>query len=171
MRPAPCQAASVPDSLGVGSLVQVDAQCTMPSHPLPPFATEPEVSERIRLTISVTPEVHAAFQRLAAAGGRSVGRSMGDWLGDTLDAVEFMAEKLEQARQAPRLVAQEMHAYALGLADETSKVLEGLRGRGGASGPAQPARSSHPRAGVSPPVSNTGGKGQPQRRTRGGKPL
>ena len=92
-------------------------------HPLP--TTEP-----VRLTITVTPEVHAAFRRLADASGMSMGKAMGEWLGDTLEAVEFMAEKMEQARAAPRLVMQEMHAYALGLADKTKQVLEQVKKRG-----------------------------------------
>ena len=65
-----------------------------------------------------------------------VGRAMGEWLGDTIEAAQLMAEKLEQARAAPRLVMQEMHAYALGLADETGalldKVRKGAEGAGGA---------------------------------------
>jgi hypothetical protein len=52
---------------------------------------------------------------------------MGEWLGDTLDAVQFTASKVEEARAQPRLVMQEMHAYAMGLADETKAVLTGLR--------------------------------------------
>ena len=86
-------------------------------------------TEPVRLTITVTPEVHAAFRRLADASGMSMGKAMGEWLGDTLEAVEFMAEKMEQARAAPRLVMQEMHAYALGLADETKQVLDKVKKR------------------------------------------
>lgn len=85
--------------------------------------------ESIRLSITITPEVHAAFRRLADASGMSMGRAMGEWLGDTLEAVEFMADKMEQARAAPRIVMQEMHAYALGLADETKQVLEQVKKR------------------------------------------
>lgn len=55
---------------------------------------------------------------------------MGEWLTDTLEAAEFMAEKVEQARAAPKLVMQEMHAYALGLADETGDLLERIRKKG-----------------------------------------
>ena len=51
-------------------------------------------------------------------------------MGDTLDAVDFTASKVEQARIAPRLVMQELHAYSLGLADEMGAVLSGLRAKG-----------------------------------------
>lgn len=92
-------------------------------------STPSPTTEPVRLTITVTPEVHAAFRRLADASGMSMGKAMGEWLGDTLEAVEFMAEKMEQARAAPRLVMQEMHAYALGLADETKQVLANVKER------------------------------------------
>lgn len=92
-------------------------------------STPSPTSEPIRLSITVTPEVHSAFRRLADASGMSMGKAMGEWLGDTLEAIEFMAEKMEQARAAPRLVMQEMHAYALGLADETQQVLQQVKKR------------------------------------------
>lgn len=81
----------------------------------------------IRLTITVTPEVHAAFERLATASGISMSRCMGEWLGDTLDAVEYTAQLVERARAAPKLVMREVHAYALGLADETGSILQTMR--------------------------------------------
>jgi hypothetical protein len=124
----------------------------------------PPTSERIRLTISVTPEVHAAFARLAKAGNESIGRTMGDWLADTVEAADFMAGKMEEAREAPKKVMREMHAYALGLVDETSAVLDGMRGAAGSR-----KRSAAPVAPFSPPPSNTGGK-VPQTRAKGSKP-
>jgi len=81
----------------------------------------------VRLTITVTPEVHAAFERLATASGISMSRCMGEWLGDTLDAVEYTAQLVERARAAPKLVMREVHAYALGLADETGSILQTMR--------------------------------------------
>jgi len=108
----------------------------MASTPSP--AQEPE---RIRLTITVTPKVHAAFSRLASASGMSLGRAMGEWLEDTLDAVEYTAGLVEKARAAPKMVMREVHSYAMGLADETGALLKKLRGEGAASGPA-PARGA-----------------------------
>ena len=115
-------------------------------------STPSPTTEPVRLSITVTPEVHAAFRRLADASGMSMGKAMGEWLGDTLEAVEFMAEKMEQARAAPRLVMQEMHAYALGLADETKQVLEQVRKRGQRGEPASGV-APFPHA---PPSCNTG---------------
>ena len=109
----------------------------------------------VRLTISVAPEVHAGFERLAAASGMSMSRCMGEWLADTLEAVEYTASMVEKARAAPKMVMREVHAYALGLADETGAVLasvsaKGLRERTRALA----AVAAEPL----PPSSNTGGK-------------
>lgn len=131
--------------------------------------------DRVRLTISVTPEVHAAFVRYAKAGGVSLSRAMGDWLADTLDAVEYTASLMEKARAAPKAVMRELHAYALGLADETGVLLEKVRAKGaaaaGATAPAGGVAAGEP---LTPPVSNTGGKvprkggSGPGRERRGG---
>jgi hypothetical protein len=127
-------------------------------HSLPPFADQDQATEvqTVRVTVPVRQDVLDTFQRLAKAGSMSTGRAMGEWLADTIEAAEFMAKKLEQARAAPRIVAREMHAYALGLADETGAVLERVRAGGrtatGASGEARaPGRAARPN-----PPSNTG---------------
>ena len=140
-------------------------------------STPSPTTEPVRLTITVTPEVHAAFRRLADASGMSMGKAMGEWLGDTLEAVEFMAEKMEQARAAPRLVMQEMHAYALGLADETKQILANVKERervgrasaarartGGPHAPAAPTAPTPPR-----PVIRGGKSHQGKVGPRGGK--
>ena len=137
-------------------------------------STPSPTTEPVRLTITVTPEVHAAFRRLDDASGMSMGKAMGEWLGDTLEAVEFMAEKMEQARAAPRLVMQEMHAYALGLADETKQVLDKVKKRErDARGSAGAARSSAPPAPADPasprPVIRGGKSHQGKVGLRGGK--
>ena len=81
----------------------------------------------IRVTVPVTPEVQAAFQRLASVSGMSTGRAMGDWLADTMEGALTMADMLEKARRAPKQAVSEMHAYALGLADMTSELMQNLR--------------------------------------------
>lgn len=145
-------------------------------------STPTPTSKNVRLTISVTPEVHATFQRLAKASGMSISRAMGEWLGDTVEAAEFMADKVEQARAAPGLVMREMHAYALGLADETTKLIDDVKQRGiqhrantRATVIAAGRRATEPQASASarrhptPPSSNTGGKGQARTISKGGK--
>lgn len=100
----------------------------------------------------------------------STGRAIAEWLADTVEAAQFMALKVEQARAAPRIVMQELHAYALGMADETGALLDKVRekGREGAGG--MPKAHAGARTAQSPPSCNTGGKLLNQgKRTRGGK--
>lgn len=51
-------------------------------------------TKEVRLTIPVSVEVHEAFTRIAKATKMPVGRAMGEWLGDTIEAAQLMAEKL-----------------------------------------------------------------------------
>lgn len=104
----------------------------------------------IRVTVPVTPEVQAAFQRLAAASGMSTGKAMGEWLEDTLEGVLTMADMLEKARRAPKQAVSEMHAYALGLADMTSDLMDNLRRRSGGGKAGGDATAQAERAGASP---------------------
>lgn len=133
----------------------------------------PSTQKPVRLTISVSPDVHAAFERLSAASGQSMSKCMGEWLADTLDAVECTASMVEKARQAPKLAMREIHAYALGLADEVGSVLSNMRKDGttvgqayekvknggqDAGGEMPKARATGGRAAAIPPSCNTGGK-------------
>lgn len=110
------------------------------------MAYTPSSPDNVRLTITVTPEVHAAFKRLAEASGMSISRAMGDWLGDTLEAAETMTTMVEKARAAPRLALQEIQAYALGLSDETGELIRRVRAKGEAERRAEPAGPSAPRS-------------------------
>ena len=60
-------------------------------------------------------------------------KAIGEWLLDTIEAAEYTALKMEEARAAPRQVMHEMHAYALGLVDETNAVMDKLREDGRAA--------------------------------------
>lgn len=144
--------------------------------PFPP-STAMSKEKNIRLTISVTPEVHAGFERLAAASGTSMSKCMGEWLSDTLDAVEYTASMVEKARLAPKMVMREVHAYALGLVDETGAVLnamrsgqpvtdipstaEKVRAARAAAASDEPKGGGCRRRAGSPPPCNTGGKVPP----------
>jgi hypothetical protein len=130
----------------------------------------PHAPERIRLTITVTPEVHETFTRMAAAGSMSLSRAMGDWLADTVEAAAHMATLMERARSAPREVTREMHAYALGLADETGAVMEELRVKSAARATAGAVAYGAARvAAFAPPSGNTGGKVPSEKRKEGGR--
>lgn len=103
-------------------------------------STKPEI---IRVTVPITPEVKAVFERLSMVSGVSVGKAMGGWLSDTASAAESMTQIMEQARQQPRMVADRLHGYALGLSEVTADLLDHIKAR---------------ENGLTPPVSNTGGK-------------
>lgn len=83
--------------------------------------------ERFRTMISLDPEVHQIFVRMAAASRLSVSRCMGDWLGDTVDAAQFITLKMEEARATPLKVMREMQAYASGLEEATQETLDNMR--------------------------------------------
>src|SRR5690606_29055188 len=106
----------------------------------------------IRVTVPVAPEVQEVFRRLSEASGMSVGKAMGDWLSDTSEAAIAMAELMEKAREQPKLVARQLHGYALGLTDMTTELLDDLRRK---------------RVAVTPPVSNTGGKLPKNQKSKG----
>lgn len=146
-----------------------------------PHTRNPISQEKpVRVTVPVSPDVLEAFQHLAAVQGVSTGKAMGEWLADTLDGVSYMTDLLVKARQAPKLAAQELHAYAQGLTGLTADLIEELReksrasravggGEDGSSGAPhastpQAARNLRRMAGMpgagplTPPVGNTGGK-------------
>lgn len=114
-----------------------------------------------RVSVPVTDEVLQVFQRLAAASGTSTGKAMAEWLADTVEAAEFMAQTLERARAAPKVVMREMHSYALGLADETGELMRQIAKKSEADRAGGRA-SAAPHAGTVgqpiPPPCNTGGK-------------
>ncbi len=124
-------------------------------------------ADRIRLTISVTPESHEVFTRMAEAAGMSLGKCMGDWLHDTIDGAQFVAMKMEEARKAPKVVMREMQAFARGLVADVDADAEQMRKTGQVGPRYEGARG---RSGVRPPSSNTGGKVDGKTLTkRGGK--
>lgn len=113
-----------------------------------------------RVSVPVTAEVLYTFERLAAASNMSTGKAIASWLEDTIEAAEYLANKVQQARSAPKIVARELHAYALGMADETSQLMKDLqlRGRADRAAGAQAAGAPGGVGSPSPPSSNTGGK-------------
>jgi hypothetical protein len=132
------------------------------------------MADRIRLTVTVTSEVHETFTRIAKASGVSLGRTMGDWLADTLDGAQFVAVQMEKAKQAPVTVMREMQAMLNGAHGEASLVLENLRSGRAAQAAASPAAVARGDAAAvaarAAPSSNTGRKYPPRGQTGRGKP-
>ncbi len=87
----------------------------------------PSSPQRIRLTISVSPEAHAVFKRMADATGMSLGMAMGEWLDDTSEGADLLAQKLAEARQSPRLVVREMQAALTGMQDVMADLMTDLK--------------------------------------------
>lgn len=120
-----------------------------------------------RISVPVSDEVLQVFQRLAKAGNMSTGRAIAEWLADTVEAAEYMAATMERARAAPKVVMREMHAYALGLADETGELMRTLAEKGKADRAKASGTQARKRSGgvgaagqseATPPPCNTGGK-------------
>ena len=89
--------------------------------------SKPPSPKRLRLTIAVSPEVHATFQRMADSTGISLGRAMGDWLEDTMEGAQLLTLQLEKARQAPKTAIKEMQAGLHGLQEEMAQLLDDIR--------------------------------------------
>jgi len=117
-----------------------------------------------RVSVPVSAEVLAIFERLAKAGNMSTGRAMAEWLADTVEAAELMASTMERARAAPKIVTAELHAMMLGMTDQTKELMQKfakMKGPdGAASGKRSAPRPDGPFAGMVPPPCNTGGKVQ-----------
>lgn len=125
----------------------------------PPISSKPP-----RVSVPVSAEVLAIFERLAKAGNMSTGRAMAEWLADTVEAAELMASTMERARAAPKIVTAEIHAMMLGMADQTKELADKYARMGKGGGAAGTERSEGRGdllrfAGVEiPPPCNTGGK-------------
>jgi len=95
----------------------------------------------------------------------STGRAIAEWLNDTVEAANYMAVTLERARAAPKLVASEIHAYALGLADETGDIMKRVQAmakdEAKAWGEVKQTLEAATDAPI-PPSCNTGGKVTPK---------
>lgn len=131
------------------------------------------MTERIRTTISLTPEAYEVFKRMAAAANMSVSRAMGDWLTDTADAAMMITTKMEEAKSAPVRVMRELQAMVAGMVNEVDDITEIVRekrrveraasmkrtdGRTRERPPARPDSAARPASAAIPPSSNTGGK-------------
>ena len=131
-----------------------------------------------RVSVPVTADVLAVFERLAKASNMSTGRAMAQWLADTVDAAELMASTCERARAAPKLVTAELHAMMLGMADQTkeladkySKFKGPMGGEPDSAGGKRSATASDGSPRLFPPSGNTGGKGTPKGQGKSGFPL
>lgn len=123
---------------------------------------------RIRTTISLTPEAHAIFKRMANAANMSTSRAMGEWLSDTSDAAEMIVLKMEDAKKAPMRVMREMQAMIAGMNDQVKADIVKVRRKGsGAAGLVHASQTLSSPLGA--PSSNTGLKSPTASKTTGPK--
>jgi hypothetical protein len=71
------------------------------------------MTKPVRLTVSLSPELHDLLHSYADASGCSVSRAVSDWLEASRDAIQFTAARVRDAKQAPALAAAQINAYAL----------------------------------------------------------
>ena len=131
----------------------------------------------IRLTIPVSPEVHAVFLRMSDAFRRPVGRLMGEWLQDHLQAADDVCRMVEGMRSSQSKAAS-LGALAASYGDQADALISAVKvgAKSGAVREVQGAHGPHPtsarkavkRAGT-PPYSNTGGKGSEANTPKGSK--
>ncbi len=126
--------------------------------------------QRIRLTISVSPEAHAVFRRMADATGMSLGMAMGEWLDDTAEGADLLAQKLVEARESPKIVVREMQAALTGMQDVMADLMTDLKSgkKGMPAAPGQPLAARAAAASPSPRLVIRGVK-SPSKPSRGGK--
>lgn len=55
-----------------------------------------------RVSVPLTADVLAVFERLSAVSGMSVGRSIAEWLKDTAPAAEKFADAVQVSRSMPK---------------------------------------------------------------------
>ena len=124
----------------------------------------------IRVTVPVAPEVLALFQRLSVASGKSVGRMMGEWMEETRSGLEPMIEIVESFKTAPRAAVQALQLRANALTDMAAEAVEeAMRldsetdagsGRKAERVGTRVSSVFIGKGGLTPPSSNTGGKGR-----------
>ena len=130
----------------------------------------------MRVSVPITPEVLAKFQRFSDASGLSVSKSIGDWLKDTVSGLDAMTEILETHKRSPAQAMARLSTYASALQDMTSTALEDMRNGPSPLGEGVPpagkslavAKAAMVKAATTPPSGNTGGKGTKPKKSDGG---
>lgn len=130
----------------------------------------------IRISVPISHEVLAKFQRFSEASGLSLGKSIGNWLRDTASGLEAMTDILETHQKTPSQAMEKLSNYAAALQDMTEGALElmkkgpsplgeGVPLAGKSLAMAKAGMKKAAQMGLLPPPGNTGGKGT--RRTPG----
>ena len=121
------------------------------------------MSKQVRVTVSIADEHLEVYKRMAALGGLSVSRCLGEWLGDTVDSALFVSANMAKARSAPQAALNELMALNASVHQDILTTKAESRGKGG--GGASPSGVS--RSPLYPPYSNTGVKVPQKGKNRG----
>ena len=124
-------------------------------------------AKTIRVSVPVSPEVLEKFQRFSEVSGLSVGKSMADWLRDTMSGLDAMTVILESHKAKPSQAISQLQTLANTLQLMTATTIENMKtaklGEGdplaGERLRAQQAMREASQISLIPPSSNTGGKG------------
>jgi histidinol dehydrogenase len=68
------------------------------------------MTQRIRTTISISPDVLELFQRISDISGVSVSRCMGNWLADTKDGAEHIFNQMQNMKHASTGAIRDFHS-------------------------------------------------------------
>ena len=79
------------------------------NHLEPDFDPPTMTTDRIRTTVSIPADVYQVFVDMAKTQRVSVGRCIGDWLGETAEGAQFVTHKMAQIRSAPAEVMRDLH--------------------------------------------------------------
>jgi hypothetical protein len=131
------------------------AQCDSPLSP-------PTMTQRIRTTISLSPDVHEIFKRMSDVSGLSVSRCMGDWLAETADGAQHVSLQLQRAKEASLDGIRQLHSsLKKGAILDENATLAAVQSaaRGAVAGGRLAARPPYSNTGVkSPSAGKTGGR-------------
>lgn len=123
-------------------------------------------TSKIRVTVPVSPEVLERFKRLSRVAGQSVGRAMGEWLEGTQEGLDPMIAILEEHKARPAEAIRSLQHYAQTLDTVSGDLFDKVRNMDsdGRQLAALAADANGAvlalKRGLTPPSSNTGGKGR-----------
>lgn len=126
----------------------------------------PPTPKNIRVTVPVSPQVLARFKRLSQVAGQSVGRAMGEWLEGTQEGLDPMIAILEEHKSRPAAAIRSLQDYAQTLDTVSGDLFDKVKNMvsDGSQLAAVAADANGAvlalKRGLTPPFSNTGGKGR-----------
>lgn len=99
------------------------------------------MSKHYRISVPIDKETRDAFQHMADQLGKSLGSTLADWLSETAEAAQMVANAMQKARKQPAFVLRQFQDVALELEARFAVMPdESAGGRGG-----DPARGEVPR--------------------------